>query len=93
MKPSNFTRHPWNSVMQECGHEVVAQNIMVILKKTGNTFRELSWDEYKKARIRDGSFCEGSEKYCFNRVTKYCKSPDTASLFCKDWYKPDGQEE
>lgn len=89
--PSDFTRAPWNSVLQKSEAETIAANIMVILKRTGNTWRELTWDEYKKERLADAKtdrshFTEG-EKYYFNLVIQYCKSPETAAIFCPDWKK------
>ena len=87
MKPSNFTSVPMGSVLQEYDHELMACNIMIILERTGNVFRDLSWDEYKKERLKDGRFDENSEKYCFDRVIDYCKSPDTAKLLGGTWSK------
>jgi len=84
MKPSNYTSQPWNSVLQKSEAETVAGNIMKILAKTGDTWRELTWEEYKEERIKDGGFSE-SEKHYFEKVIPYCKSEDTANLFAKDW--------
>lgn len=83
-KPSDFTFHPFSSVLQNCECEQIACNIMVILKRTGDTFRPLSWDEYVSERKKDGHFTE-SEKGYFNQVINYCKSVDTANLFSKTW--------
>lgn len=86
IRPSNFCTHPWSSVMGQCEYERVAVNIMVILSRTGNRFRNLTWEEYKEERIKDihGDFDE-SEKDYFDKVIKYCKSADTARLFSKTW--------
>lgn len=74
---------------------------MIILKRTGDTFRLLSWDEYKSERIKDIKLDwedEGKadldidfdlylseEKTYFEEVAPYCQSGDRAVLFCKDW--------
>jgi len=84
--PSNFLSNPMGSVLRKSEHETIARNIMVILERTGNIFRELTWDEYKKERKKDGNFSEGEKSY-FDDVIIYCKSADTAKCFCKDWYK------
>lgn len=83
-KPSDFTKHPWNSVLQKDEPEVVARNIMVIMSQTGDTWRPLDWEEYKAERLKDGSFSHTEKRY-FDQVIGYCKSPDTAVLFSPDW--------
>lgn len=50
MKPSNFIAFPIESVFHNYEIEAVARNIMVILARTGDTFRSLEWDEYKAER-------------------------------------------
>lgn len=84
MKPSNYTTHPWNSVLQNSESETIAVNIMVILKRTGDTFRDLSWEEYKEERLKDKNFSEREKNY-FDKVIDYCKSSETAKLFSKSW--------
>lgn len=84
--PSNFLSQPMGSVLRNSESETIARNIMVILERTGNKFRELTWDEYKKERLKDKGFSEGEKGY-FDDVIKYCKSADTAVCFCEDWYK------
>ncbi len=85
MKPSDFSSiDPMGSVLQKSEHETIAQNIMVILKRTGDKFRELSWDQYATERKKDGNFSDGEKKY-FEEVIGYCKSPDTAKLFSPAW--------
>jgi len=39
-KPSDFTNEPMGSVLQKSEAETVARNIMVILKRTGDTYKE-----------------------------------------------------
>ena len=84
MKPSNYTGYPWSSILQNLESETIAQNIMIILKRTGDKFRELTFAEYKTERLKDGNFTE-SEKQYFDKVIDFCKSGDTAKLFCSGW--------
>lgn len=84
MKPSNFTSYPWDSITKKAECETVATNIMVILKRTGDYFRELTYDEYKKERLKDGNYSDSEEQY-YERVIKYCINENTSKLFCKDW--------
>ena len=88
-KPSDFITYPWNSVMQNSECETIARNIMIILKRTGNTFRKLSWKEYKEERIKDKKtdssyFSDGEEKY-FDKVIDYCQSVEKAKTFSSSW--------
>ena len=57
---------------------------MVILKRTGDEFRPLEWEEYKQERLKDKNFSEYEKKY-FDKVIPYCKSADTAVLFSNSW--------
>ena len=82
--PADFTKYPWSCVFQSSEAEVIAVNIMKILKRTGNEWRKLSWEEYKKERLQDGNFSEREQEY-FNKVIDYCQSPETAKLFSKEW--------
>ena len=84
LPPSNFTDYPFNSVFKSSEHETIAQNIMLILKRTGDIFRTLKWEEYKVERLTDGNFSEGERAY-FEKVRLYCKSSDTAQLFSETW--------
>ncbi len=83
-KPSEFTYKPWNSVLQKSEAETVAANIMVILKRTGDVFRDLTYDEYKAERLKDGDYSDKEQQY-FEKVIPFCKSADTAVLFSKAW--------
>jgi hypothetical protein len=84
-KPSGFSSiFPYASIKGECNHEVIAKNIMVILSKTGDTFRLLTWKEYKKARKKDGDFNEREERY-FDRVVESCSSEEEARIFSSAW--------
>ncbi len=82
--PGNFTEFPYSSIERKVEAETIAVNIMVILQRTGNIFRKLSWKEYKKERLKDGEFTESEHEY-FDKVIDYCKSVDTAKLFSKVW--------
>ena len=84
MKPENFTSYPWSSILQNSESEVIAQNIMKILKRTGNEFRPLSWEEYRTERLKDGNFTE-REKGFFEDVIKYCGDSESALQFCSGW--------
>lgn len=86
MKPSDFTTHPYSSVFMKSEHETVATNIMVILKHTGNTFRDLSWQEYKEERLKDGDFSSEEQRF-FNDVKPYTVNSEVAKTFSKSWNK------
>lgn len=86
MTPSNFKIEPWNSVFQQSEYETIAINIMVILSRTGNKWRELSWAEYKKERKKDGNFTD-SERTYFIKVASYCYSWQSAITFSPAWAK------
>ncbi len=85
IKPSNFKNaSSMGSVLQKAEAETVATNIMVILSRTGDEWRKLTYNEYKKEREKDGNYSSNEEKY-FNNVSDYCTSPDTAKLFSPNW--------
>lgn len=84
MTPSNFTNYPWGSALTNSECETIAVNIMVILSRTGNVFRELTWEEYESERMKDKNFSAGEKPY-FEKVLPYCKNADTAKLFSKSW--------
>jgi len=85
LNPSDFSGiFPWSSVFQKSEYETIAQNIMKILKRTGDTWRELSYDEYEKERLKDVGMSE-MEKPIFEKIIGYFKSPDTAKLFSPAW--------
>ena len=84
MQPSDFTKTAFDSVLKNSECETVARNIMVILSRTGNQFRLLSWDEYKEQRTKDGNFTE-SEKQYFDRVVGFCVAAESAKAFCPSW--------
>ncbi len=84
MKPSDFTKYPFDSVLQNNECETVARNIMVILRRTGDEFRILSWGEYKQERVKDGGFTM-SEKDYFDRVAGFCVAAESAQAFSPAW--------
>ncbi len=86
MKPSDFTAHPWSSILYKSEAETIARNIMVILKRTGNEWRELSWEEYKTERLKDGGFTQSERRY-FDDVIAYTTSPEQAAKFSEVWNK------
>ncbi len=84
LKPSLFTILPIGSVCQKSEAETIATNIMVILKRTGDIFRKLTWEEYKEERLKDGKFSSGEASY-FDMVIDYCTDAKSASLFSPAW--------
>jgi hypothetical protein len=89
-KPSDFLNHPYDSIAGKSSVETVARNIMVILERTGNTFRELSWNEYKEHILKDRDPCQGrdvteKEKGHFESVLHFCVSAKAANSFSSDW--------
>lgn len=78
-KPSDFVNiQPWDSVFQKSEYETTASCIMKLLANTGDTWRELTYEEYVKAQPN------ANEKR-FKEVIKYFKSADTVRLFSKSW--------
>jgi hypothetical protein len=84
MKPKDFNVFPWNSVFRAYEYELIAQNIMIILGRTSNEFRPLTWEEYKNERLKDDNFSENEKGY-FIKVIDFCKSPESAKEFSEDW--------
>ena len=83
--PSDFLNFPWESITHKSEHETVAHNIMVILTRTGDTFRSLSYSEYVSELEKDNQFSQ--HELLFNEVidSGYFKNADTAQLFSKSW--------
>ena len=80
----------YDSVYKNNECETVARNIMVILSRTGNTFRELSWEEYLSERIKDGggnthSNFAYSEDHYFSKVAKHCSTLSDVKRFSPAW--------
>lgn len=84
-RPSDFAKvKPFGSVLQKSEAETVAHNIILILARTGDTFRKLEWEEYEIERKKDGNFSNAELMYFIN-VSKHCVSADTAVLFAPSW--------
>lgn len=85
VNPSTFSKvHPFSSVLFKSEAETIARNIMTILKRTGDNFRRLPWEEYKEERLKDGQFSEGEKQY-FDKVIDYCEDAKSATLFSPSW--------
>jgi hypothetical protein len=87
MKSPSDYRHvnPMNSVMQKSEAETVMRNIIIILARTGNTWHELSFDEYQKEREKCGNFSRAEKPY-FDQVIDYAH-PDRIGLFASAYRK------
>ena len=84
MQPSDFQEFPWSSVTKNNESERIALNIITILERTENVWRDLSWDEYREERLKDLDFNEREKGY-FDTVQPYTRSAETAALFCGAW--------
>lgn len=92
IKPSDFSKEgPWNSVFQQSEYETIASNVMTILNRTGDNWKELSWDEYETERLKDGNFTS-SEKHYFDKVIPYCVSWEKAITFSPSWAEIPGSK-
>lgn len=80
--PSDFTNHPFDSLVQSFNAEIVACNIMKIMKKKGNKWEKLTWEKYKEER--QVNFHEEEKDY-FEKVVEHCVSPEKAKMFSKAW--------
>jgi len=82
-KPSDFIKKPFGSVLQKSEAETVAANAMVILSRTGNEWRNLSYEEYETERRKDGNFSSAELMYLC-QVKPYL-TEDTAETFADSW--------
>ena len=82
--PEDFRVTAFDSVWQKSECETIATNVMVILSRTGDVWRKLTWDEYKKERLKDNNFTETEHQY-FEKVIDFCVSPETARTVCIKW--------
>jgi hypothetical protein len=86
MKPSDIINiFPYSSVTKDARYEIVAMNIVIILKRTGDKFRLLSFKEYIRERKKDKNGNPENEKVLFDKVINYFKTEDTVRLFCECW--------
>lgn len=83
--PKDFLKHPYDSVLGNFEDEVVARNIMVILSRTGNTWRRLTWSEYQSERTKDGGFTASEESHFFKVCESYCSDENGAKSFSPAW--------
>lgn len=80
MKPSDYLSvEPFNSVTQKREAEIVFKNILKILDRTGNEWRQLPWSEYRQSRQDDGNFSYNEMMY-FRQVADYAH-PERIWLF------------
>lgn len=84
MNPSNFLKHPYDSVFSNMETEIVARNIMAILDRTGNQWREITYAEYEQERLKDGNFSH-KEQALFEKVKRFCVSETAAQAFSPAW--------
>jgi len=85
MKPSDFIVTPSPSILHNLQSEIIAKNVMFILSKGKNIFRDLTWEEYKVECSKRGDIIMESAFPHFQNVIKYCKSPITVVLFSSVW--------
>jgi hypothetical protein len=87
LRPSDLSNiYPLDSVTQKSECETVCKNIMMILERTGNQFRDLTIEEYVNERKKDCGYSE-IELLFFEKVQKYTVSEATARLFSPAWDK------
>jgi hypothetical protein len=85
MTPKHFaSKDPMGSIFSKYEYELVARNIMIILSRTKDEWRELSWDEYKEERLKDGNFSDSECSY-FKQVLPYTLNLEVAQQFSKSW--------
>lgn len=88
-KPSAFHTYPWSSTLRNTESEVVAMNIMAILWRTGDAWRELTWDEYRAERLKTtgpkNSGFSDAERRLFDRVWPLVRTEALARAFCQAW--------
>lgn len=86
MKPSDIAGiYPWNSVERKCESETVARNIAIILARTGDEWKILTWDTYAEERRKDSGVIPQGEFGYFEAVKKYFISEQSARSFSKEW--------
>lgn len=83
--PSDFLDHPYDSIFGASEHETIATNIMQILKRTGNTWRVLSEEEYIQECKKDRKYIPDIEIKIFRDVVVHCSTAEAAEEFSPDW--------
>ncbi len=84
-KPSQFLKHPFDSVEKSLERELTALNIMKILARTGDVFRELTIEEFIAERNKDKHKFNEDERHFFLCMRWWCVSAEEASKFSKAW--------
>lgn len=84
-KPSHYTTRQVGSKANKLEIELIVANIMKILARTGDVFRELTLKEYIKERNKDDHKYNSVEERWFEEAKEWCKSVDTLELFSKNW--------
>jgi hypothetical protein len=84
-RPSDFRLHPWSSVLGQSEYETIARNCMVILSRTGDTWRTLSEEEYLLERAKDAKGSFTHELPYFRKVLPYTSDPEQAVQFSRSW--------
>ncbi len=85
--PLNYTRQPFDSSAKSLEYELAAQNIMLVLSRTGNVFRKLTLKEYKdNIKKVDNRIVGSSEAHYMQCAIHYCLSSIAADDFCHTWY-------
>lgn len=86
MNPSDFReKTPYSSVFDSVQMECAAKNVMTYLAKTGDTWRPLTWEEYRDGAAKDGHTKVGYEFDYFSRVQPYTESEAAARTFSPCW--------
>jgi hypothetical protein len=96
-RPSDFMEYPWDNVEKSSEAAIAARNIMVILSRRGDIWRELSWNGYSMERKMDAdfsnldcscldfTFCSSTERSYFESVRPYTVSEEKARSFSETW--------
>ena len=90
MKPAETKGFPYRSLFRSGNHEAIARNIVTILSRTGNEWRELTEVEYIRERIADAEHDQGGgfnpeELIYFRAVAPYLTSEEKAREFSPAW--------
>lgn len=85
IKPSDIKYiHPFDSIIGECNHEIIAKNIIIIQSRLENKFQLIDWDIYYFHRIQDGNFSE-KEIALFDKVAPMLTTESDVRKFSKCW--------
>lgn len=88
-KPSDFNKYPFDCsgvAHNKCEYETAALNIMVVLSRTGNTFRDLTLEEYCETILEvDNRKVGFDEAQYFNDTIWRINTFEKAQEFSKNW--------